>query len=63
MTPIEVNQNSPDDAVDVLSSAQEPNAQSSLRVQALGRSDDKPGIGIMCGGEEQAQHTWQEKLH
>ena len=52
MTPIEVNQNSPDDAVDVLSSAQEPNAQSSLRVKALGRSDDKPGIGIMCGGEE-----------
>ena len=28
----------------------------------LTRSDDKPRIGVMCGGEEQTRHTWQEEL-
>jgi hypothetical protein len=69
MTPTEINQNGPHDEVDVPSSGrisiglQEgyPDSQSS-RVPALGRSDDKPGLGVMCGGKEQAQQTWQEKL-
>jgi hypothetical protein len=36
--------------------------QPSLHVPTLIRSDDKPGLGVMSGGEKQDSGTWQEKL-